>query len=92
MGKEWGPMCWESKTTSEPNQVFTCTSTTKRSAENVRKERKRKANEEVKQNGRARKYARNGETIAARKAYNRHDGGVSPDDVDDDLSPQHLNN
>ena len=36
------------------------------------------------------KYSRNGESTEARKAYSRHDGGVSPDDIDDDISPGHL--
>ena len=52
-------------------------------------DRRRKVTTEVKEKRRS-KYARTGdETIAAQKAYNRHDGGSCPDEIID-VSPQVL--
>ena len=63
---------------SSPNKVYT--STAEHSAKKLVKD-KRKATEEAKQNRRRSKYARKGDTAAARSAYSRHDGGIQPDQV-----------
>ncbi len=36
------------------------------------------------------KYIRIDNTAAVRGAYNRHDGGICPEEVDDDLSSEEL--
>ncbi len=36
------------------------------------------------------KYSQNDDSIAARKAYNRRDGVIEPDEVVDDISPECL--
>ncbi len=54
------------------------------------KDRKRKATTEYKDKRQKSKYARTEESTAARKAYNRHDGGICPDEVIDDISPESL--
>ena len=87
-GHEWGPRLWKEMAGSSPSQVFR--DTAERSAKKARKDKTRKSNETVKQQRRLRKYSRNSETIEARKAYSRHDGGSSPDDIDDDISSEHL--
>ncbi len=48
-------------------------------------DRKRKAKEQVKEKRRKSKYLRIDDSAAAHSAYNRHDGGISPDQVDDDV-------
>ncbi len=73
-----------------PSQIFT--SAVEQSVKKGDKERKRKADESVKQQRRERKYLRNSDTAEARKAYSRHDGGISPDDVHNDISAEHLEN
>lgn len=87
-GKKWGPGLWKEMTSSSPSKVFT--DVAERSAKKANKEKKRKEKEVVIQQRRLKKYSRNVETSEARKAYTRHDGGISPDDIDDDISPGHL--
>lgn len=60
-------------TTSSPNKVF-FSNTTERS---TTKEQQRRS-----------KYAQIDDTPAARRAYNRHDGGITPDEVTDDISAE----
>lgn len=88
MGREWGPQAWRDMTNSSPNQVFI--DVAKNSANNLSKDRKRKATNEVKDKRRKSKYARIDNSLAARQAYTRHDGGISPDDISDDISQQDL--
>jgi hypothetical protein len=75
-------------TKSSPNKVFS--DTAERSAKTVSKYRKRKATEKAKENRRKSKYARLDDTHAARMAYSRHDGGITPDQVTEDISPESL--
>ncbi len=65
-------------TGTSPNNVITDVAT--HSANVCTKDRKRKATSEVKD-----KYANVDDTSAARKSYNRRDGGTSPEEVVDDL-------
>ena len=88
IGRDWGSEVWKEMACSSPNKVFT--NTAERSAKKASNKRKRKATEEVKQQRRVRKYSRTGESTEARKAYSRHDSGTLPDEVDDDISPEHL--
>ena len=87
-GKEWGPTSWTKMTNSLPNEIF------KNVAQVVAKKKdkdcKRKAKEEVKRKRRKGKYSRVDNSLAARRAYSRHDDEVEPDDVSDDVSPEIL--
>ena len=42
------------------------------------------------ENWRKRKYERCEDTIQARKSCSRHDGAIEPDDICEDISPDHL--
>ncbi len=75
-------------TNHSPNKIFS--NTASQSAKVSSKDRKRKATTEYKDKRRKSKYARTEESIAARKAYDRHDGGIGPDEVIDDISPESL--
>ena len=79
---------WRQMTTSSPNKVFT--DMARHSAKEMESNRKRKAEEEVKAKRRSSKYSSTDDMVAARKAYSRYDGGVLPDEADDDLSHAHL--
>ena len=52
--------------------------------------RERPCTDEAKTKRRQSKYSRTDDSVAARKAYSRHDNGIEPDDVSDDVSPEHL--
>ena len=88
MGKEWGPRLWKDITNSSPNKAFK--DVAQRSAKKVSSENKRKSKVTVKQQRRLRKISQKKESGKGRRAYSRHDGGISPDDIDNDISPDHL--
>ena len=88
MGILWGPVTWEEMTASKPSEAFT--GVVESSARQVEIQRKRKATGEAKTKRRQSKYSQNDDSVAARKAYSRHDNGIEPDDVCDDVSPEHL--
>ena len=88
MGKDWGPRAWSKMTLSNPNCIFT--DTAQRSAKRLNSDKKRKAIDIAKENRRQSKYSRNNESSAARKAYSRHDRGIEPDDIADDVTPEYL--
>ena len=88
IGRDWGPEVWKEMACCSPNKVFT--NTAERSAKKASNEKKRKATEEVKQQRQVSKYSRTGESTEARKAYSRHDSCTLSDEVDDDISPEHL--
>ena len=88
VGPTWGPQVWKDITGSEPNPVLV--NTTNKTAENYEKDRKRKQTEEEKERRRQSKYLRADDTVEARKSYSRHDGGVEPDEVSEDVSAEHL--
>ena len=88
LGKEWGPSLWKQMTNSSPSKVFS--DVTQRSAKKFSKEKERKAKDEVKKQRRMRKYSKKDNSAQARQAYSRHDGGISPDEVNEDISPDHL--
>ena len=52
--------------------------------------RERPCTDEAKTKRRQSKYSRTDDSVAARNAYSRHDNGIEPDDVCDDVSPEHL--
>ena len=87
LGRTWGPEAWKQATNTSPNKVYS--NVAQNSAKIVDKDRKRKATEEAKVSRRRSKYQRTDDTIAARKAYSRHDSGMTPDDVAD-ISSDHL--
>ena len=88
LGKEWGPTLWKKMTGSSPSKVFS--DVMQRSAKKSSKEKERKAKDEVKRQRRMRKYSKKDNSAQARQAYSRHDGGISPDEVNEDISPEHL--
>ena len=88
MGPEWGTKVWKKMTTTSPNKVFT--DTAERYAKRVLKDRERKNTEAAKDSRRRSKYAPADDTSAARSAYSRHDDGILPEEVSDDITPEHL--
>ncbi len=86
-GKEWGPNLWKDMTNSSLSKAFE--DTAKRSSMKSVCDKKRKAREDVKQQRRIKKISKTNESAKGRKAYSRHDGGFSPDSLDD-VSPDHL--
>lgn len=87
MGKQWGPTVWSKMTDSSPNRIFI--DTAKHSTKKAENDRKRKATEYAKKQRRRSKYSQTDDTIAARRAYSRHDDTILPD-VTDDVSPEFL--
>lgn len=87
-GKQWAPEIWKEMTNSSPNQIFS--DTVERSTKKFESDKKRKATEKAKAKRRSSKYARIDNTVTALKAYSRHNGGVLPDEIDDDISPDFL--
>ena len=88
MGREWGPQVWKQMTTSSPNKVYI--DAADHSAKKLSKDNKRKATDTVKAKRRKSKYTRLENTTAARRAYSRHDGGILPDEITDDISQENL--
>ena len=84
LGKQWGPSMWSKMTTCTPNNIFMMTA--ENSARRAKKEHMRKNNDEVKAKRRRSKYSGKENSLAARKAYSRHDNEVEPDDVTEDIS------
>ncbi len=83
IGTNWGPQTWKTMTNSSPNKVYS--SAASRSSVRVDADRERKAKDQVKEKRRRSKYQRIDDSVAARSAYGRHDGGISPGQVDDDI-------
>ncbi len=75
-------------TNCSPNKVYT--DTAECSAKMLAQQKKRKLTEKAKEQRRKNKYTTKGDTAAARSAYSRHDGGISPDQVTEDISAEHL--
>ena len=89
IGANWGPQVWRSMTSTSPNKIFT--DAADRSAKRVETDRKRKATDEAKESRRRSKYIRvDDNSAAARSAYSRHDGGISPEEVNDDIPSEQL--
>ena len=60
------------------------------SAKKVEADRKRKASKKAKDSRQRSKYMRLDDTVAARTVYNRYDGGISSEQVDDDILSDKL--
>ena len=88
LGKQWGPEIWKEMTKSPPNQVFV--DTAERSALKLKCDNARKAMVEVKAKRRSSKYSQIDESVSASKAYSRHSGDILPREVDDDVTPDLL--
>ena len=80
-------MVWSKMTNSSPNQVFI--DAAEHSAKKADSDCKRTVTDKAKEQQLS-KYSRTDNTVAARKAYSRHDEGIVPDDVSDDVSPEFL--
>ncbi len=83
IGPNWGPQTWKTVTSSSPNKVYSDAAS--RSSVRVDADRKKKATKEAKEKRRRSKYLRIDDSAAVCSAYNRHDGGISPEQVDDDI-------
>ncbi len=88
LGKDWGPKVWKQMAGASPNKVYE--KVAECSMNRVGKDRKRKATEEAKESRRKSKYARTDDTTAARRVYNRHDQGITPEDISSDIPEDHL--
>lgn len=88
LGKSWGPTMWERMTGHPANEVFTRTAES--SAKRAEKDRERKSKQESKDSRRRAKYSQNDNSVAARKAYSRHDDLIEPDDIISDITPEEL--
>ena len=87
MGHTWGPTAWCEMTT-HTNPVYSEVMTT--SKKKADQDRKRKDTSQAKESRRQSKYSRVDETLAASKAYSRHDSGAVPDEVIEDVSLEYL--
>ena len=56
----------------------------------MKKDRKKKNTETAKESRRKNKYAPTDDTAAARSSYSRYDDGITPEEVTDDITPEHL--
>ena len=65
--------------------------TTDLSVKRVEKDRERKATVEAKESRRLGKYMRKDDSTVARRAYNRHDKGILPNEISDDGPEELLN-
>ena len=89
MGDKWGLQAWKDMTSSSPNKVFS--NTAEHPAKIINKNRKRKAILEVKEKRRRSKDAKlDDNSAAAHRAYSRHDDGILPEEILDDISPEEL--
>ena len=88
LGKQWGPATWKEMTASTPNKVFT--DCAKRASDRLASDKQRKSRDDVKAKRRTSKYSSTDDTKVARQAYSRHNGGVSPDEIDGDVPRDHL--
>ena len=84
----WGPQVWRDTTGSEPNPVLV--NAANKTAKKRQKDRKRKQTEEAKESCRQSEYPCVDDTTEAQKSSSRHDGGIEPDEVSEDVSPEHL--
>ena len=76
-------------TNSSPNQVFI--DTAEHSAKKLTLDKKRKARDDVKVKRCRSEYTRTeNDSNAPRSAYSRHDVGTLPDEYDDDVSQDYL--
>ena len=88
-GPTWGTKAWNAMTDNSPNPIFS--EVAQSTAKKNENQRKRKATEDSKRKRRESKYSRVDNSLAAKKAYSRHEGDVIPEDVvDDDVSQEHL--
>ena len=81
----WGPKTLSEMTTTCINSVYQ--NVMECSTKKTEVDRKRRATDEAKSKQQQSKYSRKDDSI---KAYSRHDDGVLPDEVEDDISPEHL--
>ena len=89
MGDKWGLQAWKDVTSSLPNKVFS--NTAEHSAKIINKNKKRKATPEVKEKGRRSKYAKLDDNSGATcRAYSRHDDGILPEEILDDILSEEL--
>ena len=88
LGATWSPQVWSSMTNKMPNHLFA--EVVESTQSELSKQRKRKATEEAKARRHQSKYSRVDNSLTVRRAYNHHDCDVTPSEIDDDLSPEHI--
>ena len=79
---------WEKVTVDYPNEIFVDAADL--SAKRVEKDRVRNATEKTKASGRKSKYSHHDNSVAACRAYTRHDGLVEPEYIENDVLPEYL--
>ena len=87
-GPAWGPATWE-KVLSTPSATFTKMAQSK--CEKVKKDRKRKSTDEVRNQRKRAKRVSQVESKRDRQDYSRHDGGTEVNSIITDIAPEQLN-
>ena len=87
-GPAWGPATWE-KVLSTPSATFTKVAQSK--CEKVKKDRKRKSTDEVRNQRKRAKRVSQVESKRGRQDYSRHDGGTEVNSIITDIAPEQLN-
>ena len=87
-GPAWGPGTWE-KVLSTPSATFTKVAQSK--CEKVKKDRKRKSTDEVRNQRKRAKRVSQVESKRGRQDYSRHDGGTEVNSIITDIAPEQLN-
>ena len=87
LGPTWGPQVWR-KTIDEPTSILVDAAETV--AKKCENDRKRKSTEKSKESRTKSKYTHTDESVEARKSHSRHDGGIEPEDISEDISREHL--
>ena len=88
LGHDWGPQAFSDMTESEVNPVYQ--NVAEKSKQKIANDRKRKSTPEAKERRRKSKYSKEDNSVSALKAYNRRDGGIEPEEVMEDISPETL--
>ena len=88
VGKTWRPIIWKRMTDNPANEVFV--NAAECSAKTAEKDKTRKSSQKSKESRKKSKYSKSDNSVAARKAYSKHDGEIEPDDNVQDISPEYL--
>ena len=87
IGPTWGPQVWRKKIDEHTSILVDAAKTVAKKFEN---DRKRKSTEKSKESRKKSKYTHTDESVEARKSYSRHDGGIEPEDISEDISREDL--
>ncbi len=91
LGHAWGPQAFSDMTESAVNPVYQ--GVAEKAAKKVAQDKERKATVEAKEKRRKSKYSnKKDNSVNALKAYSRHNGGIVPEEVTEDVSSETLEN